>query len=96
MNMKQYYVYILASAKNGTLYVGVTNNLTRRVLEHKEGSVSGFTKKYHIHTLVYFEETGDIGAALLREKQLKRWKRSWKIDLIEKENPDWNDMTYLL
>lgn len=88
-----YYVYILASKRNGTLYIGVTNNLERRLYEHKNNLVEGFTKKYSVHDLVYFEEVNDVNAALQREKQLKRWTRKWKIDLIEKENPDWNDLS---
>jgi len=88
-----YYVYILASKRNGTLYIGVTNNLERRLYEHKNNLVEGFTKKYSVHNLVYFEEVNDVNAALQREKQLKRWTRKWKIDLIEKENPDWCDLS---
>ncbi|HBM45412.1 MAG: Excinuclease ABC C subunit domain protein [Candidatus Nomurabacteria bacterium GW2011_GWF2_35_66] len=87
-----YYVYILANNKNGTLYIGVTNNLGRRVFEHKNGLVDGFTKKYFVHNLVYYEEFVDINYAISREKQLKWWKRKWKIDLIEKENPEWQDL----
>ncbi len=90
--MNIYYVYILASRKNGTLYIGVTNNLMRRVFEHKNGFIKGFTQKYNVHRLVYFEETPDIQSALKREKQLKKWRRQWKIDLIEKENPKWDDL----
>lgn len=73
--MKTYYVYILASRRNGTLYIGVTNDLERRVSEHQQGLVGGFTKKYKVHHLVYYETTGDINAALQREKQLKKWNR---------------------
>lgn len=94
--MRQYFVYILASQKNGTLYVGVTNNLKRRVFEHKEGIIKGFTKKYSIKNLVYFEVTNEIESALKREKQLKTWKRTWKLVLIEKENPQWEDLYYRL
>ena len=90
--MKEYYVYILASKQNGTLYVGVTNDLIRRVYEHKSGLVDGFTKQYGVHQLVYYESTDDIQIAILREKQLKGWNRQWKIDLIESENPEWNDL----
>ena len=90
--MKKYYVYILASKKNGTLYTGVTSQLIKRVYEHKNGLVEGFSKKYSIKLLVYFEETNDINEALKREKQLKKWKRSWKIELIEKDNSDWQDL----
>jgi putative endonuclease len=87
-----YYVYILASKRNGTLYIGVTNNLERRLYEHKNNLVEGFTKKYSVHNLVYFEEVNDVNAALQREKQLKRWTRKWKTELIEKENPEWRDL----
>ena len=87
-----YWVYILASTIGGTLYVGVTNNLVRRVYEHKVGLADGFTKKYRIHRLVYFEQFGDIEAAILREKRLKRWDRAWKIRLIEELNPNWDDL----
>ena len=87
----QYYVYILASKKDGVLYIGVTNDLVRRVYEHKQNFIEGFTKKYHVHYLVYYETTQDINAALQRKKQLKKWNRKWKIDLIEKDNPDWKD-----
>ncbi len=90
--MKTYYVYILASRKNGTLYVGVTNDLVRRVYEHKQDFVKGFTSRYAVHSLVYFEHTQNINAALTREKELKKWRRQWKIDLIEKENPEWVDL----
>jgi putative endonuclease len=87
-----YYVYILASRKNGTLYAGVTNDLARRTWEHREGLVEGFTKKYGVKILVYFEEFGDIGLAIHRESRLKKWKRPWKTDLIEKTNPEWRDL----
>jgi len=90
--MKQYYVYILASKKNGTLYIGVTGNLLKRVSEHKNNLIQGFTQKYNIHVLVYYELYGDINSAIGREKQLKKWKRQWKINLIEKDNPDWSDL----
>jgi putative endonuclease len=88
----QYYVYILASKKNGTLYVGVTSYLVKRVLEHKSDFVEGFTKKYQVHDLVYFEVTESVKSAIAREKQLKKWHRDWKIRLIEKENPEWEDL----
>ena len=91
--MKQYYVYIMASKKNGTLYIGVTNNIIRRVYEHKNNEVEGFTKKYEVHLLVYYEQTENIESALNREKQLKKWNRVWKINLIQKENPDWKDLS---
>ncbi len=88
-----YYVYILASKKNGTLYIGVTNDLERRMHEHRAGLIRGFTKKYDVHMLVYFEETSDIDAALNREKCLKKWNRAWKIRLIEEANPNWQDLS---
>jgi len=91
-NVKSYYVYILASKRNGTLYIGVTDDLTRRVSEHKNAAVEGFTKKYRIHTLVYLEQTSDILSAIQREKQLKKWRRKWKLALIEKDNPTWRDL----
>lgn len=91
-NQKTYYVYIMASKKNGTLYIGVTSDLVKRVYEHKNELIDGFTKKYNVHYLVHYEVTYDIGAALLREKQLKKWKREWKMNLIEKENPGWKDL----
>ena len=90
--MKRYFIYILASQRNGTLYIGVTNDITRRVYEHKNNLIEGFTKKYKVHLLVYFEEFQNVEAAITREKQLKRWKRSWKLRLIETENPEWNDL----
>ena len=90
--MHEYYVYLLASKKNGTLYVGVTNDLIRRVYEHKNDLVEGFTKQYQVHDLVWFESTGSVEAAIQREKQLKNWKREWKVALIEKENPEWRDL----
>ena len=83
---------MLASKKNGTLYIGVTNNLALRVREHKDGSVEGFTKKYNVHVLVYFESYNDIRDAIIREKRLKKWKRKWKIRLIEGMNPKWADL----
>ncbi len=92
--MKAYYVYILANHKCGTLYIGITNDLIRRVHEHKEGTIQGFAKRFHIHQLVYFENTTDVGAAITREKQMKKWRRAWKIELIEKDNPEWKDLYY--
>ncbi|OGZ78578.1 MAG: hypothetical protein A2528_01915 [Candidatus Staskawiczbacteria bacterium RIFOXYD2_FULL_37_9] len=92
MTIKIYYVYILASKQNGTLYVGVTDNLQRRIYEHKNNSVKGFTQKYNIHNLVYYEETNDINIAIEREKQIKSWSRNKKLVLIEKDNPTWNDL----
>jgi putative endonuclease len=90
--MKNYYVYILASSRNGTFYVGVTNNLERRVLEHKNEANQGFTKKYGVKLLVYYELHQDIREAIKREKLIKKWKRDWKLDLIEKDNSEWVDL----
>lgn len=90
--MRNYFVYILASRRNGTLYIGVTNNLARRVWEHKNKIVKGFTEKYNIDKLVYYEVFTEISYAISREKQLKFWKRQWKLQLIEKENPEWIDL----
>lgn len=87
-----YYVYILASKKHGTLYIGVINNLPRRIWEHKQGIGSEFTKKYSVHHLVHIEIFDDVKLAIQREKTLKEWKRDWKIALIEKDNPDWDDL----
>ncbi len=87
-----YYVYILANKRNGTLYIGVTNDLVRRIYEHKNNLVDGFTKLYSVHQLVYFEGHQDIETAILREKQMKKWKREWKMNLIEKQNPGWEDL----
>ena len=89
---KQFYVYVLASARNGTLYIGVTSDLARRVWEHKSKAVSGFTSKYGVDRLVYFETHDSAEAAISREKTLKRWNRSWKLELIEKANPEWEDL----
>ena len=86
------YVYILASDRNGTLYIGVTSDLIRRIFEHREGVVEGFTKTYEVKRLVYFEQFDDIQTAIQREKNLKRWNRAWKIELIESANPDWDDL----
>jgi len=87
-----YYVYLMASGKNGTLYVGVTNDLVRRVYEHRTNVVDGFTRQYDVHHLVWFEATDDITTAIRREKQLKNWKRDWKIALIEQTNPECLDL----
>lgn len=84
---------MLASKRNGTLYIGVTSNLVKRIYEHRNNLVDGFTKEYSVHDLVYHETTNDVNAALLREKQMKKWKREWKINLIEKENPRWKDLS---
>ncbi len=94
--MESFYVYILASEKNGTLYVGITSNLIKRIYEHKNNIVKGFTEKYKVHKLVYYEECSDIYEAIQREKQLKRWYRKWKIELIENFNPEWEDLYYKL
>lgn len=88
----QYYVYILASKRNGTLYVGMTTNLQNRLYEHKNKIVPGFSQKYNIDKLVYFEITTDVKSAIAREKQFKKWNRAWKLELIEKYNPEWNDL----
>ena len=90
--MKSYYVYILASKRNGTLYIGVTNDLVHRVYDHKSRTIQGFTEKYGVHNLVYYESYTDVRDALTREKRLKKWKRQWKINLIETKNPDWRDL----
>ena len=90
--MKCYYVYILASKKNGTLYIGVTNDLRQRVHQHTCAMVPGFTKRYSMHRLVYFETFRRIGDALTAEKRLKKWSRQWKIRLIEEHNPQWKDL----
>jgi putative endonuclease len=92
MEARGFYVYILASKIGGTLYTGVTNNLIRRVAEHKSKAAESFTKRYDIDRLVYFECFEDIQNAIHREKRLKKWTRAWKIALIEKDNPDWNDL----
>ena len=89
---KQPAVYIMASKKNGTLYVGVTSNLVKRIWEHKNNMVEGFTKRYGVHQLVWYELHASMESALAREKRLKDWKRSWKLELIEKNNPDWQDL----
>lgn len=90
--MNQYFVYILASKRNGTLYIGVTNDLIRRVWQHKSKIADGFTKKYGVVQLVYYEATENIESAILREKQLKNWHRKWKINLIQSKNPEWRDL----
>jgi len=88
----QYYVYILARRRNGTLYVGVTSDLVKRVCEHKSDLVDGFTKKYGVHNLVYYETVDSIDSAIAREKQLKKWNRAWKVRLVEKVNPVRRDL----
>jgi putative endonuclease len=89
-------VYILASKRNGTLYIGVTSNVLQRVWQHKNDMVEGFTKRYNVHRLVYYEQYTDMMEAILREKQLKKWNRAWKIELIERENPEWRDLWFEL
>jgi putative endonuclease len=89
---KQFYVYLLASRRDGVIYIGMTNNLVRRVWEHKTNAVDGFTKKYNVHRLVWYEVADTARAAITREKQLKKWNRAWKIQLIEKTNPEWRDL----
>lgn len=90
--MKIFYVYILASKQNGTLYIGVTSDLIKRVWEHKKKLMDGFTTRYDVSKLVYFEQTNDVDSAIRREKKLKAWKREWKLELIEKDNPGWEDL----
>jgi putative endonuclease len=94
--MKQFYVYILSNKRNGTLYTGVTSDLLKRVYEHKNDFVDGFCKRYEIHNLVWYEihETAEV--AITREKQIKKWNRKWKMDLIDKSNPFWEDLYYKL
>ena len=91
-SMKTFYIYIMASKKNGTLYIGVTNDLRRRVWQHKNDMLEGFTKKYSVHYLVWYEVTNEVQEAIQREKQMKKWNRQWKINLIESENPEWADL----
>jgi putative endonuclease len=91
---RHFWVYILASRIGGTLYIGVTNDLIRRVYEHREGTAAGFTKQYAVHRLVHFEQFDDVENAIKREKRLKAWNRAWKIRLIEETNPDWIDLYY--
>jgi putative endonuclease len=89
---KQPAVYILASKRNGTLYIGVTSNLQQRAWQHKNERIAGFMNKYRVHTLVYYESHGDIMSAITREKQIKKWNRAWKLELIKEQNPDWKDL----
>lgn len=95
MKEYNYYIYILASKKNGVLYVGVTNSIIKRIAQHKNKVVQGFTNTYFVDKLVYYEKYSDINDAIAREKQLKKWKREWKVNLIEKDNPEWKDL-YIL
>ncbi len=86
------YVYIISNHRNGTLYTGVTSDLKKRIYEHKEGLIEGFSKKYTLKTLVWFEVHDDISEAIIREKQIKKWERQWKLRMIEELNPQWNDL----
>mgnify|MGYP003436728016 CR=1 FL=1 len=90
--MKKYWVYIICNKRNGTLYVGMTNNISRRIYEHKERLFEGFSKKYGLDKLVFVQQFEDVSEAIVCEKKLKKWKRSWKISLIEEGNPDWEDL----
>jgi putative endonuclease len=90
--MKRGYVYLLASGRNGTLYIGATSDLPKRIGQHREGVVDGFTKRYGVHRLVHVETFDDIQDAIARERQLKKWSREWKLDLIEEHNPEWDDV----
>lgn len=92
MSEKAFCVYILASARNGTLYVGVTSDLVKRIWQHKNDEVEGFTRQYRVHTLVWFEQHENAESAITREKQIKEWKRKWKLELIESSNPTWRDL----
>ena len=90
--MKEFYVYIMASRRNGTLYIGVTSDLLKRIYEHKNDLIEGFTKRYQVHTLVYYGGPSGFDAATKREKQLKKWNRIWKLRIIEQMNPEWKDL----
>ena len=92
MNGKHYYVYILCNKRKGTLYTGITSNLIKRIWQHKNEAVEGFTKQYGLKCLVHFEQYQDVKEALLREKRIKKWNRQWKINLIEQNNPNWDDL----
>ncbi|MEL7451801.1 MAG: GIY-YIG nuclease family protein [Pseudomonadota bacterium] len=92
MEAQTYYVYILASQRNGTLYTGVTKDLERRVWEHRTGYIKGFTSKHNVRQLVWFEVHNDVREVVAREKRIKRWRRRWKLDLIEAANPNWRDL----
>ena len=87
-----YFIYIITNWNNSVMYIGVTNDLKRRIYEHKDGKIDGFTKKYNVKKLVYFEHFTNIEYAIKREKQLKKWKRSWKNELVEKKNPKWDEL----
>jgi len=91
-----YFVYILASRKHGTIYIGRTNNLARRLFEHQSGEIEGFTKKYGVHRLVWFEVFDELDVCKQREHNLKKWRREWKVQLIEEDNPEWDDLEYRL
>ena len=93
---KQFYVYILTSKRNGTLYIGVTSNLPQRIWQHKNNQLDGFSKKYNVKQLVYFEQHDTAESAITREKQIKKWKRAWKLKLIEKNKPQWKDLYDLI
>src|SRR5262245_1774244 len=93
-NMKTYYVYLLASSKDGTIYTGFTNNLLRRILEHKQKHRKVFTKKYNVFKLVWYIQTENVRSAIIKEKQIKKWNRDWKIREINKHNPEWKDLFY--
>ena len=93
---EQFFVYILASRRRGTLYVGVTSDLIKRAYEHRSGLIDGFSKRYGVHRLVYYEIAENAEAALTRERQIKKWNRVWKIKLIEEHNPEWEDLYYRL
>ena len=92
INEKQFFVYIMASRKHGTLYIGITSDLMRRMWEHKEGAVPGFTKRYKVNKLVHYEVFAEPTIAIQREKSLKRWPRDWKTNLVERDNPEWLDL----
>ena len=92
MLTRSYYVYLLASRRHGTLYLGVTSELPKRVWQHRQGLVEGFTKRYGVKMLVWYEQTDTIESAIVREKQIKKWNRAWKIELVESSNPEWNDL----
>lgn len=93
---KEYFIYILSSKRNGTLYIGVTSDLVKRVWQHKNKLVDGFSSKYGTSRLIYYEKTDDIKSAILREKQLKVWKREWKLRIIEEMNPNWEDLYHTI